>query len=171
MQRVRSNLHFIDKLLKINTFLFGTKIFTARKRSLGQGNIFSSVCQEFCTRGGLPQCILGYHPPPPQTRQNYQAPRWSRHPLDQAPPEQALPPPWSRHAPRPGTPPPEQTPPEQTPPRAGTPSEQTPPTLLRSACWEIRSTSGWYASYWNAMLLEFLFMQYMEQVRRIKFTS
>ena len=29
----------------------GVLIFTARKRSLGQGNIFSSVCQEFCTRG------------------------------------------------------------------------------------------------------------------------
>ena len=27
-------------------------IFTARKRSLGQGNIFTSVCQEFCSRGG-----------------------------------------------------------------------------------------------------------------------
>ena len=27
-------------------------IFTARKRSLGQGNIFRSVCQEFC-RGGI----------------------------------------------------------------------------------------------------------------------
>ena len=26
-------------------------IFTARKRSLGQGNIFSSLCQEFCSRG------------------------------------------------------------------------------------------------------------------------
>ena len=25
-------------------------IFTARKRSLGQGNIFSSVCQEFCSQ-------------------------------------------------------------------------------------------------------------------------
>ena len=49
-------------------------IFTARKRSLGQGNIFSSVCQEFCSEGGLPQCILGY---PPR----------SRHPLqEQAPP-------------------------------------------------------------------------------------
>ena len=31
-----------------------------------------------------------------------------------------------------------------------TPREQTPP--LRSACWEIRSTSGRYASYWNAIL-------------------
>ena len=28
-------------------------IFTARKRSLGQGNIFSSVCQEFCSQGGV----------------------------------------------------------------------------------------------------------------------
>ena len=45
-------------------------------------------------------------------------------------------------------------PPEQTPPRADThPWEQTPPkanTPLCSACWEIRATSGRYASYWNA---------------------
>ena len=27
----------------------GGNIFTARKRSLGQGNIFSSVCQELCS--------------------------------------------------------------------------------------------------------------------------
>ena len=27
-------------------------IFTARKRSLGQGNIFIGVCQEFCLKGG-----------------------------------------------------------------------------------------------------------------------
>ena len=27
-------------------------IFTARKRSLGQGNIFTSVCREFCSQGG-----------------------------------------------------------------------------------------------------------------------
>ena len=27
-------------------------VITARKRSLGQGNIFSSVCQEFCTQWG-----------------------------------------------------------------------------------------------------------------------
>ena len=31
-------------------------IITARKRSLGQGNVFRSVCQSFCPRrGGLPQ--------------------------------------------------------------------------------------------------------------------
>ena len=30
-------------------------IFTARKRSLEQGNIFTSVCQEFCSQGCLLQ--------------------------------------------------------------------------------------------------------------------
>ena len=30
---------------------------TARKRSFGQGNIFSSVCQEFCSRGGVPEQV------------------------------------------------------------------------------------------------------------------
>ena len=28
-------------------------LFTARKRSLGQGNIFSSMCQEFCSQRGV----------------------------------------------------------------------------------------------------------------------
>ena len=38
---------------------------------LRQGNFFTSVCQEFCPQGGLPQCMLGYTPredtPPGQT--------------------------------------------------------------------------------------------------------
>ena len=63
----------------------------------------------------------------------------------------------SMHA---GITPQEQTPPsprsrppaEQTPPRANTPREQTPPPLC-SACWEIQSIRGRYASYWNAILL------------------
>ena len=38
-------------------------LITAHKRSFGQGNIFSSVCQEFSSRGGLPRCMLGYHLP------------------------------------------------------------------------------------------------------------
>ena len=42
-------------------------------------------------------------------------------------------------------------PPRSRPPGADTPQEQTRPP--RSACWEIRSTSGRYASYWNAILL------------------
>ena len=52
---------------------------TARKRSLGQGNIFSSVCQEFCPRGGLPQCMLGYHLPGPDSPPPNQTPQ-TRHP-------------------------------------------------------------------------------------------
>ena len=39
---------------------------------LGKGNVFTPVCQSFCSQGGgrcLPQCMLGYtplgrHPPP-----------------------------------------------------------------------------------------------------------
>ena len=36
-------------------------LVTACKRSLGQGNIFRSVCQEFCSRGGggIPACLAG----------------------------------------------------------------------------------------------------------------
>ena len=55
--------------------------------------------------------------------------------------------------------------PEQAPPGSDTPWEQTPPgsrhplpplreqtSPLHSACWEVRSTSGRYASYWSALL-------------------
>ena len=76
-------------------------LFTARKRSLGQGNIFRSVCQEFCPYGGLPQCMLGYHPTPP-TRQ---APSRTR----QAPPWDQAGNPQTRHPPGPGTSPPDQS--------------------------------------------------------------
>ena len=85
-------------------------IITTCKRSLGQGNIFSSMCQEFCSQGGV--CLSAC---------------------------------WDTTTPLgPGTSL------EQTPPGPGTPLEQTP---LHSACWEIWSTSGWYVSYWNAILL------------------
>ena len=36
--------------------IFPKSIFTARKQSLGQGNIFIGVCQEFCSQGG--GCLL-----------------------------------------------------------------------------------------------------------------
>ena len=73
----------------INHFLV-----TARKRSLGQGNIFSSVCQEFCSQGGV--CLSAcWDTTPPQK----QTPPRCRHP-----------------------PPKKQTPPQkQTPHRADTP--------------------------------------------------
>ena len=51
--------HYLSVKQMISTFQL---IFIAHKRSLGQSNIFSSVCQEFCSQGGLPQCMLGYHP-------------------------------------------------------------------------------------------------------------
>ena len=44
-----------------------------------------------------------------------------------------------------------ETPCEQTRP----PQEQTPPS---SACWEIGPASRWYASYWNAYLLELIYL-------------
>ena len=107
-------------------FLIDFNVITARKRSLGQGSIFRSVCQEFC-----PQCMLGYHTSPEQ------APPWTRDPPDQAPP-------WSR---------PHQL--SHTPPGADPPLGSRPP--LCSACWEIRSTSGRYASYWNAILFKIIY--------------
>ena len=44
----------VVKLTSISDFSIFV-IITARKRSLGQGNIFTSVCQEFCSQGdGVP---------------------------------------------------------------------------------------------------------------------
>ena len=44
---------------------FPISLFTARKRSLGQGNIFRSVCQEFCLqRGSTWHPQTRYTPPP-----------------------------------------------------------------------------------------------------------
>ena len=104
-------------------------IITARKRSLGQGNIFSSVCKEFCSQwgggGGLPQCMLGYHTPGTrhplqQTSPGADTPRTRHHPSGPGTPPRADPP----GAPRDQAPPQEQTPLEQTPPKADTPPEQ-----------------------------------------------
>ena len=47
----------------------------------------------------------------------------------------------------------EQTPPVQLPPCSGPPWDQAPPPH-RSVCWELRATSGCYASYWNAILFQ-----------------
>ena len=45
-------------------------MFTARKRSLGQGNNFTSVCQEFCSHGGgcYPSMHCRWHPSMPCSR-------------------------------------------------------------------------------------------------------
>ena len=60
--------------------------------------------------------------------------------------------PWTRYTPWAGTHPWQVHPlGPGTSPRSGTPpSGYTPPGS--SACWEIRATSGRYASYWNAFL-------------------
>ena len=68
----------------------------------------------------------------------------------------------ARYTPQAGTPPAGTPPHGQVHPQAGTPPWQvhppagTPPWQVHphsSACWEIRATSGRYASYWNAFLL------------------
>ena len=77
--------------------------FTARKPSLGQGYIFTSMCQEFCSQGGA----------------------------------------WSRGVPGPGGMP--------------GPGEGPGPgglmETLRDVYW-----CGWYASYWDAFLLKYVFI-------------
>ena len=97
---------------------------------LREGYVFTAVCDSVHRGVCLSAC-------------------WDTTPLNQAPPGADTPqsrhpheaphPPGSRHTPLRG---------------AGTnppPPEQTLP--LHCACWEIRPTSGRYASYWNAILL------------------
>ena len=145
-------------MFDVNVYLVSAFV-TARKRSLGQGNMFTGVC--LSTWGGVPDQV---HPPGPgipqeQTPQSRHPPGadipQSRHPLEQTPPKAATP--WEH------TPPPEQTPwehtppPKQSPPGADTPQsrhspEQTPPSTEHAGSREIRWTRGRYASYWNAIL-------------------
>ena len=120
----------LRSILKVLTLLF-----TGRNEVVAKV-IFLQV--SVCPRGGggcLPQCMLGCHTPP-----------------DGEPPRLEKPPPWPgwRTPPRPGW----RTPParDREPPQDGDPPagmENPPP-------WEadtsIRSTSGRYASYWNAYL-------------------
>ena len=91
---------------------------------LGQGYIFTGICNSV-HGGGSASCMLGYHPPARQTPPPDKAdsPTARQTHLARRPPGKADPLPWQ------GRPP------------------------LRSACWEIRSTSRWYASYWNVILV------------------
>ena len=80
---------------------------------------------------------------------------WDTTPLARQTPWQGRPP-WQGDPPGKADPPWQGDPPgKETPPWQGRPplTRQIPP--LCSACWEIRSTSGRYASYWNAILLIF----------------
>ena len=134
------------------------------QRSCGQGNVFTGVC--LSTGGGV--CLSAcWDARPPQTRQT---PRTRQTPPGpgRPPPDQADPPTQTRQTPpRPGRPPQtRQTPLEQadTPPeQVDTPLPGRPPQMRRTppeqadppreADSSIRSTSGRYASYWNAFLL------------------
>ena len=102
---------------------FGTK-----RRNTGyrpQGSIFAPVCHSV-HRGGV--CPIACWDTPPGTR--------GRHP----PQDQRQAPP----GPEADLPPGADTPPEQNLPPPGTKGRHPP---RRSACWEIRATSGRYASY------------------------
>ena len=138
---------------------------------LGQGYVFTGVCHSV---NGGGEYLTRYTP---QTRY---IPRDQVHPPDQVPPRTRYTPPWDQeHPPRPGTPPGPGTH-LPSPPGPGTPHTRyipwdqvhppgtryisrarytplgpgTPPSRHRE-CWEIRSTRGRYASYWNAFLFKF----------------
>ena len=107
----------------INPISHREKIITARKRSLRRLCFYT--CLSVHRRGST---WAGTHTPGPGA------------------------PPGTRYPPIPGTPPRPGTPLGRYTPWAGTPpGTGTPPQS--SACWEIRATtSGRYASYWNAFL-------------------
>ena len=124
--------------------------------------------------GGVSASVHAGIPPLEQTPNREQTPPQSRHPpitrsrpprANTLPPPEQTTPPGSRHTP-PGSrqpplgadnPPWEQThtpleadtPPEQIPPWSRPPGADTPPRKADSSIW---STSGRYASYWNAFL-------------------
>ena len=104
-------------LVWTNRFMIYLQFYYRPQRSCGQGNIFTPVCHSV-HRGGLLQCMLGYHPPGPDPT------------------------------------PPEPDPRDQTPPGADAPQSRPP----REAASSVRSTSGRYASYWNAFLFHQFFI-------------
>ena len=67
-------------------FKYSALVFAARKRSLGKGNVFTLVCQTFCSRGGVHP--LGRQPPSRPLRQTHplaDRPPWQTPPLVDAP--------------------------------------------------------------------------------------
>ena len=135
--------------VSVQELLFNTLI-TARKRSLGQGYIFRSVCQEFCPQGGggFSSVVAGIPPSP----QDHAGTPGTRHPPPgpgtPLGPGRQVPPP-----PEPGTPLDQATPRDQAPPppraehagRYGQRAGGTHPTVMHS-CLEIccQVNSGTY---------------------------
>ena len=58
------------------------------QRSCGQGYVFTRVCDSVHRRGGLPQCMLGYHTPPGKHPSRKHPPPSGKHTL-----------PWEAHPP------------------------------------------------------------------------
>ena len=107
---------------------------------LGQGYVFTGVCDSVHGGGGVPD-QPGY---PPGTRYTPQA---QVHPSE--PPQDPVHP-QTRYTPQDQVHPPDQARPPGT--RYTPLGPDTPPRCR--ACWEILSTRGRYASYWNAILLK-----------------
>ena len=116
-------------------------IFTARKRSLGQGNIFIGVCQEFCSQGGS----ASVHARNEAVHAGKEAPPGKEpvHAGKEAPPKEAV------HAGK-----------EAPHYHAPSPQDHAPPP---PGTREIRRTRGWYASYWNAILSTIIVTQPMRR--------
>ena len=129
-----------------------TLIITARKRSLGQGNVFTPVCHSCSQEGGwvcptpldadpsgLGRPSLDADPP------GCRPPGWGRSPMDADPLPRLGRGPWM-HTPGLGRPP------DIDPQGGQNPLDADPPGVGQTS--PIRSTSGRYASYWNAYLLD-----------------
>ena len=89
-------------------------------------NVMFYTCLSFCSRGCLPQCMLGYHPPGKHTPRKHTL--WEAHPQEAYSHPQKHPPgntpPESTH------PPGKHTPPGKHPPWKHTPWEAAPPRWL-----------------------------------------
>ena len=151
------------------------------QRSCGQGNVFTAMCDSVYGGGGLPQCMLGYHPPKETSQEgDPQGDPPPRRPPQEGGNPQGDPP--KKETPQEGDPPrrrppKKETPQEGDPPRRRPPKKKPPPgphargklTGMRSrptpkgeiegdqippqeADSMILSMSGRYASYWNAFL-------------------
>ena len=122
------------------------------QRSCGQGNVFTGVC--LSTGGRVSASVHAGMADPPRPG--------THHPPGADPPGPGRPPGTGRPPQNRQTPPP--TPSEQADPPG---TSRHPPPHPREADSSIRSTSGRYASYWNA----FLFRNAKSSWRKITITN
>ena len=114
-------------------------IFTARKRSLGQGNIFAPVCHSVHRGVGLPQYMLEYHHPPSRD-QAHPAPETGTHPRA----DTAL----------------EQTPPSPTPDQTCPQRRHPPPSAVHAGRYGQQAGGMHPTGMQSCMLCKFLFVFY-----------